>query len=207
VIAFSASLSASEALRRFVESGHTRAPVYEGDAGLDGVIGVVHVLDLLDVDGPLRQWVRPIATLPESARVIEALRHLQRERQRMAVVASEHGGVEGIITTEDLVEELVGEIFDEFDRNLASVVREPTGAMLLDGGYPIHDLSDVGVELPEGEYATIGGLVMDQLGRIPEPGDRFSLNGWDLEVTRVDGLAVDQVRLRRAPAPTTGDGR
>lgn len=201
VIAFSAALSAPEALRRFVESGHTRAPVYEGDAGLDGVIGVVHVLDLLDADGPLRQWVRPIATLPESARVVEALRHLQRERQRMAVVASEHGGVEGIVTTEDLVEELVGEIFDEFDRNLASVVREPTGAMLLDGGYPIHDLSDVGVELPEGEYATIGGLVMDQLGRIPELGDRFSLNGWDLEVTKVDGLAVDQVRLRRAPTP------
>ena len=203
VVAFPASLSAPDALRRFVESGHTRAPVYEGDAGLDGVIGVVHVLDLLHADGPIRGLVRPVATLPESARVVEALRQLQRERQRMAVVASEHGGVEGIVTTEDLVEELVGEIFDEFDRNLISVVREPTGAMLLDGGYPIHDLSDVGVDLPEGEYATIGGLVMDQLGRIPVPGDRFHLNGWDVEVLKVDGLAVDQVRLQRAPEPTS----
>ena len=205
VLAFSASLSAAEARLRFAESGHTRAPVYEGDAGLDGVVGVVHVLDLLDADGALRQWVRPIATLPESARVVPALRQLQRERQRMAVVASEHGGVEGIVTTEDLVEELVGEIFDEFDPNLTSVVREPTGAMLLDGGYPIHDLTDVGVELPVGEYATVGGLVMDQLGRIPAPGDRFALNGWEVEVTRVDGLAVDQVRLRRLPEPVTED--
>ncbi|MSP21690.1 MAG: HlyC/CorC family transporter [Dehalococcoidia bacterium] len=206
VVAFSASLPAADALRRFVESGHTRAPVYEGDAGLDGVIGVVHVLDLLDASGPLRLWVRPIATLPESARVVEALRQLQRERQRMAVVASEHGGVEGIITTEDLVEELVGEIFDEFDRNLISVVREPTGAILLDGGYPIHDLPDVGVELPEGEYATVGGLVMDQLGRIPVLGDHFHLNGWNVEVTRVDGLAVDQIRLHRAPTPIPDAG-
>jgi putative hemolysin len=198
VVAFSASMPAAEALGRFVESGHTRAPVYEGDAGLDGVIGVVHVLDLLHADGPLRQWIRPVATLPESARVVEALRQLQRERQRMAVVASEHGGVEGIVTTEDLVEELVGEIFDEFDRNLISVVREPTGAMLLDGGYPIHDLPDVGVEMPEGEYATVGGLVMDQLGRIPVAGDRFTLNGWEIEVTKVDGLAVDQVRVQRS---------
>ena len=208
VVAFPASLSAADARLRFAESGHTRAPVYEGDAGLDGVIGVVHVLDLLDADddGPLRQWVRPVATLPESARVVPALRQLQRERQRMAVVASEHGGVEGIVTTEDLVEELVGEIFDEFDRNLSSVVREPTGAMLLDGGYPIHDLADVGVDLPEGEYATVGGLVMDQLGRIPVPGDRFTLNGWEVEVTRIDGLAVDQVRLRRLPQ-TVNDHR
>ena len=197
VLAFPASMQASDAIGRFVESGHTRAPVYEGEAGLDGVTGIVHVLDLLDSSRPLRDHLRPVATLPESARVIEALRQMQRERQRMAVVASEHGGVEGIVTTEDLVEELVGEIFDEFDRNLSLVVREPSGTMLLDGGYPIHDLVDVGVELPEGEYATVGGLVMDQLGRIPELGDRFVLNGWEVEVLRMDGLAVDQVRLRR----------
>ncbi len=200
VLAFPASMPAPDAIRRFVDSGHTRAPVYEGEAGLDGVIGVVHVLDLLHRDAPVRDLIRPVATLPESARVVEALRQLQRERQRMAVVASEHGGVEGIVTTEDLVEELVGEIFDEFDRNLISVIREPTGSMILDGGYPIHDLVDVGVELPEGEYATIGGLVMDQLGRIPEPGDRFVLNGWDVEVLRMEGLAVDQVRVSRAPS-------
>ncbi|MCC6238412.1 MAG: HlyC/CorC family transporter [Dehalococcoidia bacterium] len=207
VVAFPASMPASDAIGRFVASGHTRAPVYEGEAGLDGVTGVVHVLDLLDSDRPLREFIRPVATLPESARVIEALRQMQRERQRMAVVASEHGGVEGIVTTEDLVEELVGEIFDEFDRNLISVVREPSGAMLLDGGYPIHDLVDVGVELPEGEYATVGGLVMDQLGRIPEPGDRFVLNGWDVEVLRMDGLAVDQVRVRRATPEEPSEAR
>lgn len=205
VLAFAASTPARDAVQRFVASGHTRAPVYEGDAGLDGVIGVVHVLDLLDNDAPVRNFVRPVATLPESARVVEALRQLQRDRQRMAVIASEHGGVEGIVTTEDLVEELVGEIFDEFDRNLSSVVREPSGAILLDGGYPMHDLVDVGVELPTGEYATLGGLVMDQLGRIAAPGDHFVLNGWHVEVVSVDGLAVDSVRLRPATpsdAPT-----
>lgn len=207
VLAFPASMPASDAIGRFVESGHTRAPVYEGEAGLDGVTGVVHVLDLLDSSRPLRDHIRPVATLPESARVIEALRQMQRERQRMAVVASEHGGVEGIVTTEDLVEELVGEIFDEFDRNLISVVREPSGAMLLDGGYPIHDLVDVGVALPEGEYATVGGLVMDQLGRIPEPGDRFVLNGWEVEVLRMDGLAVEQVRVRHATPEEPSDAR
>lgn len=196
VLAFSSSTPTEEAVRLFGETGHTRAPVYEGD-GLDDVMGQVHVLDVLDRDGTVGRWVRPIATLPESARVVEALRQMQRDRHRMAVVASEHGGVEGIVTTEDLVEELVGEIFDEFDRDISKVVREPSGAMLVGGSYPIHDLEDLGVDMPEGDYATVSGLVMSQLGRIPREGDRFTLGAWDVTVTRMRGLAVAEVRMRR----------
>lgn len=196
VLAFSSSTSTEEAVRLFGETGHTRAPVYEGD-GLDDVMGQVHVLDVLEREGTVGRWVRPIATLPESARVVEALRQMQRDRHRMAVVASEHGGVEGIVTTEDLVEELVGEIFDEFDRDISKVVREPSGAMLVGGSYPIHDLEDLGVDMPEGDYATVSGLVMSQLGRIPRVGDRFTLGAWDVAVTRMRGLAVAEVRMHR----------
>jgi putative hemolysin len=121
----------------------------------------------------------------------------------MALVADEHGGAAGIVTVEDLVEELVGEIYDESDRDLATVRHEPDGTVVLPGRFPIHDLPDIGVELPEGEYTTVAGLVLDRLGHIPEAGDDVTVDGWRLEVRTMRGRAVTELVL--SPVEPTDD--
>ncbi len=103
--------------------------------------------------------------------MLTAMRELQVQHAQMAIVVNEHGGVAGIVTMEDLVEELVGEIYDETDRDLTTVRREPDGTIVLPGTFPIHDLHDIDVELPDGDYATVAGLVLEHLGRIPSVGD------------------------------------
>jgi putative hemolysin len=201
VIALPAGSPVAEGVRLLVESTHVRAPVFRGD--LDDVAGVAHLVDLVEAGGRIIDHVRPALALPESVGVLEALRRMQRERQQLAIVINEYGGTEGIITIEDLLEELVGEIYDEFDRDVAGVRQEPDGAMVLPGSFPVHDLTDLGVTLPEGPYATVAGLVLDQLGRLPAGGETVPVDGWLLEVLEVDHNAIQRLRLRRAA--TAGD--
>jgi putative hemolysin len=206
VVALPADVSVEEGVRRLVESTHVRAPVYRGD--LDDVAGIAHLVDLVEATGRVVDHVRPALALPESVGVLEALRRMQRERQQLALVINEYGGTEGIVTIEDLLEELVGEIYDEFDRDVAGVQHEPDGAMVLPGSFPVHDLTDLGVQLPEGPYATVAGLVLDQLGRLPAPGEQVLVDGWWLEVLEVARNAIQRLRLRPAPEPSGGpEGR
>jgi putative hemolysin len=125
VVALPADLEVEEAVRRLVASTHVRAPVYRGD--LDDVAGVAHLVDLVGASGRISDHCRPALALPESIGVLEVLRRMQRERQQLAIVINEYGGTEGIITIEDLLEELVGEIYDEFDRDVSAVQHEPGG--------------------------------------------------------------------------------
>jgi len=129
-----------------IESGYSRAPVIGED--LDDVHGVTTIRSLFDVEGPLTDHAQPALELPESVTVVDALRVMQRERQHLAVVVNEHGGVEGIVTLEDLIEELVGEIYDETDRDILSVVHEEDGSIIVPGSFPVHDLDDLDVEAP-----------------------------------------------------------
>jgi putative hemolysin len=207
VLALPASSPVADGVRMLVASTHVRAPVYRGD--LDDVAGVAHLVDLVDAGGRIGDHVRPALALPESVGVLEALRRMQHERQQLAIVINEYGGTEGIITIEDLLEELVGEIYDEFDRDVSGVRHEPDGSLVLPGSFPVHDLTDLGVELPEGPYATVAGLVLDQLGRIPAGGETVQVDGWLLEVLEVDHNAIQRLRLRPAAAPAgehDGDG-
>jgi putative hemolysin len=180
-----------------------RAPVYRGD--LDDIAGVAHLVDLVETSGRISDHCRPALFLPESVGVLEALRRMQRERQQLAVVLNEYGGTEGIVTIEDLLEELVGEIYDEFDRDIASAHHEPDGALVLPGSFPVHDLPDLGVELPEGPYVTVAGLVLDRLGHLPSPGESVLVDGWSLEVLEVAHNAIQRLRLRRAGQPAGED--
>ncbi len=123
---------------------------------------------------------------------------MQSRRAQLAIVANEHGGVEGVVTIEDLIEELVGEIYDETDPDLATVERLDDGSFALPGRFPIHDLNSIDVDLPEGDYATIAGLVLDRLGRIPtEPGDVITVGGWQIVVQGVYRRTISEVLLRR----------
>jgi putative hemolysin len=199
VVAVPADASVQEAIGILVRTTHGRAPVYHGD--LDDVLGLVTLQDLVGTEGRVADHVRRVLALPESMRVLDALRRLQAEREQLAIVINEYGGTEGIITLEDLLEELVGEIYDEFDPDSHGIQPQPDGSLLLPGSFPVHDLPDLGISLPEGDYATVAGLILERLGRIPLQGEAVEVDRWRLEVLEVDRNAITQVRMIPLPNP------
>jgi len=201
VVAIPADASVADAIDLLVGTTHGRAPVCRGD--LDDVIGLVTLQDLVGAEGPVAGRVRPVVALPESMTVLDALRRLQAEREQLAIVLNEYGGTEGIVTVEDLLEELVGEIYDEFDPDSHGIHRQPDGSLVLPGSFPVHDLADLGITLPEGDYATLAGLVLVRMGRIPGEGDTVEVDGWRLEVLDVENRAITQVRL--VPLPSSAE--
>lgn len=196
VFTLDSSLPCRVARDRLAASGHSRAPVCRAGS-LDEVLGVVHLRDLLDdSDRVVGDVANPIPVMPETARVLEALRDMQMGHDQMVVVVNEHGGAEGIVTVEDLVEELVGEIYDETDRDIQSVQRHDDGAMTVPGRFPSHDLPDIGVRIPPGDYATLAGFMLSRLQRVPTgPGGFVEEPPWRFEVSRVDNHAITEVRV------------
>jgi putative hemolysin len=197
VVAVDGAMTCHAAAELLAEAGHSRAPVTTAGQDLDEVIGTVHVRDLLArPDDPVSAHTRPALFLPESVQVLDALRRMQADRQQLCLVVNEHGGTEGLVSVEDLVEELVGEIYDESDRDILTVRRLPGGSFVLPGRFPVHDLEDLGIDVPEGEYTTVAGAVLDRLGHIPEePGERVELGEWVTQVLTVEGHAITAVRL------------
>lgn len=191
-----------EALQILADSGHSRAPVF--DERLDDADGYVSALGLVRVEGVVADHAEPVTVLPESVNVLDALRSLQHERRQMALVVSEHGAVEGIVTVEDLVEEVVGEIYDEHDRDLAQVRHLGDGRIELSGQFPLHDLVDLDVEAPESEETTVAGLLAERLGRLPVEGDRLALVAHEVEVVATGRHTVDRVRLHPIGAGDPG---
>ena len=194
------SMPVAEARNLLAQQGHSRAPVMRGN-NRDDVIGVAHWAQLLDDDHErhVGEVATPALVLPDTAKVSATLRRFKAERQQLAVVIDEHGSVDGIVTLEDLLEEVVGEIYDETDSDSMDVAKAEDGSVTLPGTFPIHDLQDVGVEanlVRHGEYTTVAGLVLHRLGRIPtEPGDTVDIDGWTVEVTAVGHHAITEVRL------------
>ncbi len=197
VVLVDGALTCREAAVLLAEAGHSRAPVTAAGQDLDEVIGTIHLRDL--VAGPtdiVSAHTRPALFLPESVQILDALRRMQADRHQLALVVNEHGGTEGLVSIEDLVEELVGEIYDESDRDILTVRRLPGGSFVLPGRFPVHDLEDIGVDIPEGEYTTVAGAVLDELGHIPtEPGEKVELGDWFAQVLTVEGRAITAVRL------------
>jgi putative hemolysin len=196
VVVIDAESSCAEALRELIDTGHSRAPVVER-GNLDTTVGMVRLRTLIDRgEEPVTSVMWDVPVFPDAARALTALRELQARRTQMAVVIDEHGRTVGIVTIEDLVEELVGEIWDETDTEAAAVVHEPDGAITIPGSYPIHDLTDLDIELPEGDYTTISGLFLDVAGRFPSVGERVVVEGWDIQVRSIDRHRIDRVTLR-----------
>jgi CBS domain containing-hemolysin-like protein len=186
-------------------TGHSRFPVHTGRE--DDVLGSVHVKDLLAVPAerhattPVSEVVAPMLAVPESEPLRRLLADLRREQRTFALVVDEYGGTAGIVTVEDVLEELVGEIEDEFDPRGHVVRRVGAGRHLLLGSLRVDRVEELfGLTLPEGEYETVAGFVLDRLGHIPEPGERVELDGWELTVTAVEGVRITEIALRRLPA-------
>jgi CBS domain containing-hemolysin-like protein len=186
VVALDVADSLQENLDRARASGHARFPVIEGS--LDNVLGTVHLKDIafLDEDedaGVLRDLAHPPVVVPETMTLDEALIQLLEANQKMAIVADEHGGTEGIVTTEDLLEELVGEIEDTFDEEPADFVRLSGNRVLVRGDTPLHDLDDVlGLSSEDPDVATVGGLIVKEVGEVPEQGATVEIGGWRLAI-------------------------
>jgi CBS domain containing-hemolysin-like protein len=191
------------ALRRLMgDTKYSRIPVYGKD--LDDVLGVVEVRDLLDfqgdADSPVGPLARPAHIVPETKRIPELLREMQGRRVTFAVVVDEYGGTAGLVTVEDIVEELVGEIKDEYDVEGDPLTVEPDGSVVADGRASIERLEEaLETELSlDAETSTVGGLVTSIFGQIPRPGERTRYRGFEVEVLLAEKKRVNRVRFRRA---------
>jgi putative hemolysin len=197
-----ASLSISQARKMAVELAHSRYPVVRGSS--DEVIGFLHVRDLLnpkldDAQITIMELIRNILFLPGTKGVLPALTEMQTKRQHIAIVLDEYGGTDGIITLENLVECLIGEIHDEYDPHEADKTFEKrTGDIELDGLISLEELQEVsGISLPEGPYETLSGFIMHYLGRIAQANDVIKINGARFTIVSMNGKRVGQILLAR----------
>jgi CBS domain containing-hemolysin-like protein len=203
VVTVDISENAETALRRCVDSGHTRLVVTD-NYNTDRIKGIVHANSLarrLMTDGPdasIEDSVKDALIVPETKPLDDLLADLQRERASMAVVVDEYGRTAGIVTIEDIIEEVVGEIADETDPAVAGIRRLANGDWWVRGHVPITDLADYGLELPVDSeaYNSVGGFVFGELGRLPKRGDMVHVNGYSLRVESVRENRVDAVRIR-----------
>jgi len=196
------SLTVNKAIALAVEMAHSRYPVVRGSS--DEVIGFIHVRDLLDTslanpNSKIQDLARPIMYLPGTKGVLPSLTEMRNQRQHLAIVLDEYGGTDGIVTLEDLVECLIGDIQDEYDTDENDIGEESrTGDIEIDGLTSIEDLeSETGITLPEGPYQTVSGFVMHFLGRMPKEHDVVNINGVRLVVISLEGHRVGQLLISR----------
>jgi CBS domain containing-hemolysin-like protein len=208
IVAVEADVSIEEATQVMLQGGQSRVPVY--DDTLDEIVGLLYAKDLLrvytDHERPtsVRALVRPAYFVPESKRLDDLLRELRKERVHMAIVSDEYGSVVGLVTIEDLVEEIVGDIQDEYDVEEALFERVRENEYIIDAKLPVEEFDElVGRELPEGDYETLGGFVIAQLDKIPTTGDVVHFEDLTITVLGTKGRRVTKVRVVRQPPETT----
>jgi putative hemolysin len=204
IVALEVNTPFSEALNVVISAGHSRIPVYR--VTIDDIIGVLYAKDMLaalrDCKTPsLEQMLRPVYFTPESKRVIELLQELQKQRIHMCIVVDEYGGTAGLITIEDILEEIVGDIQDEYDAEEPEVM-PLTGeeGYILNPSMHIEDAAELlKVSFPRGESDSLGGFIYDQLGKVPVVGEKVSHNGWVFEVLAVNDRRILKVKATHGP--------
>jgi len=202
VVAVPAGMPLKELFSVTAHGGHSRYPVHEDDS-LDRIVGAVHVRDVMravdeeGLEAPIMacDLAREVLVVPENRPIAEVLKDLQKQEIQVAIVIDEWGSFEGLITLEDIIEELVGEIRDEFDEEEEPAIRElPDGSYSIDGRIPIHTVNEVlSSEFESEDFDTIGGLVLGKLGRAPKVGDEVRLNNYLLRVEQVDGQRIEKL--------------
>ena len=215
MVAISGDATLAEVRELFQEQEYSRIPVY--GENLDNILGLLYVKDLIRLEGAnlgahlqpdLPQLLRPATFVPETKRVADLLKEFQRKQTQIAIVVDEYGGTAGLATIEDLLEELVGEIRDEYDVETEPVSEEPDGSFVFSGKVnfdEVRERLDVEVE-PEG-FETVGGYVLTRVGRVPAVGEKFELDGMDVEVLEAERRRIHRVRFRRRVSLTDGEER
>jgi len=209
IVAIDVNTPPQQVLESVVRAGHSRIPVYEGSS--DQIIGVLYVKDLFrrlargETDVTVRPFLRPAQFVPETKKVDELLREMQRDKVHIAIVVDEYGGTAGLVTIEDLVEEIVGEIRDEYDVEKELVLPVSEHEAVMDARVPFSEVQETfGIDTPEGadEFDTLGGFVTHELGRLPKAGETVQRDGVKFVVESVDGRRVGRVRVIREPTHT-----
>lgn len=207
MVAVPVDATVEDAVRTAIDGGFSRLPVFEGTT--DDIVGIVYLKDLVrrarmgEGSVTLRVAMRPAKFVPEQKRVAELLGEMRTQRFHMAMVVDEHGGTAGLVTLEDLVEEIVGEISDEYDADEPKLEPIADGGIRAPGRTPIDEVNEaLDAELPDEEWDTLGGLVFNVLGRVPEQGESFRFQGLDFRVDRIDGRRITTVSIVPVrPAP------
>jgi CBS domain containing-hemolysin-like protein len=211
IVAVEADLPLAEIIPLVSESTFTKFPVY--DDNLDQILGVLHVKDLIKImqtpgweSYTARSLLREPIYVPETSSVNTLLRQFRDKRQHIAIVLDEYGGTAGLVTLEDLLEEIVGEVSDPFDRTTPQIQPQPDGSLLVDGLMLIEEVNaHLGLDLQEPSYDTIAGYVLGRLGRIPKVQESVEADGIRLRVEVMDGLRIAQLSLVRLPPPSAKD--
>jgi CBS domain containing-hemolysin-like protein len=206
MISVAASFKIADVMEVVILNGYSRLPVY--GEGIDDIVGLVYAKDLMraERDGrgdlEVRELQRPAQFVPETKRVAELLREMQAEKFHMAIVVDEYGGTAGLVTLEDLIEELVGEIVDEYDVEEPPIEPLPGGDVRVNARMSIDELNDLlHAELPEGDWDTVGGLVYSLLGHVPVEGETVEVDGRTLRAERVQGRRIGRVRITKVASP------
>ncbi|HKF00617.1 MAG TPA: hemolysin family protein [Actinomycetes bacterium] len=206
IVAVEITASLEDVLQVILHSGYSRIPVYKGD--LDDVQGLVYAKDVLralnegQADKPLVELLRQPPFLPESMRAADVLREMRNRASHMAILLDEYSGTAGLVTIEDLLEEIVGEIVDEYDREEPNVEPLPDGGYRVSARLAIDEVNELlGVELPATEWDTIGGLLFNLVGEVPREGQEVEVQGLRLRAERVQGHRVGRVRIHRVGEP------
>jgi CBS domain containing-hemolysin-like protein len=189
-----------------IKEKHSRIPVYKDR--VDNIEGIIIAKDLLEYSedrhksDSIEQLVRPAYFVPESMKVARLLKEFQKRKQKLAIVVDEHGGVSGLVTMEDLVEEIVGEIQDEYDREETQVTKQGPFDYVVSGDAEVEEIEELfDLELAEGDYITMSGFITHNLGRFPQKGEKIEIKGLSLEILEIDQKRIKSIRVKKAEGP------
>ncbi|WP_309888805.1 hemolysin family protein [Archangium sp.] len=206
VVTVDISTPPTEVLRLLAEENHSRIPVYRDD--VDHILGILHARDLIPLlQHPelivLQDTIRPAHFVPWLKPIGDLLREMQRKKIHMAIVVDEYGGFMGIVTLEDILREIVGDIGDEFEVEEKQVEKQADGSFLVDAALEVDRFTTAfGFPLPEGDFETLGGFLSSLAGHLPDVGERFTFNGWAFIVHTKDGARIERVRMTKLKTPT-----
>jgi magnesium and cobalt transporter len=194
------SIQLPDLIQLIMQSGHSRIPVFEEN--VDNVIGILHAKDLLpywDKNGfDAGTVVRRPYFIPETKKISEVLKDLRHNKSHMAIVIDEYGGTAGILTLEDIIEEIIGDVMDEYDAEVKSITEHDDGSISVNARMNVEELEDyLGFDLPEGDFESVGGFVISLTGRVPSIGERVVFRDFEVVIEASNSRKIDQVRIRK----------
>ncbi len=189
-----------EIIQIIIDSGHSRIPIYQDN--IDNIIGTLHAKDLLPSwgagDMAIRDIMRPPYFIPETKKISEVLKDLRDNKSHMAIVIDEYGGTAGILTLEDIIEEIIGEIMDEYDAEQKLIVEHEDGSISVNARLDVEKLEDfLQVDLPEGDFESVGGFIISLIGKVPEVNEKVIYDSLEIVIEAGSTRKIDRVRIRK----------
>ena len=197
----------SEMIRIIIESGHSRIPIYQDN--IDNIVGTLHAKDLLPFWGTdniaIREIMRSPYFIPETKKISEVLKDLRDNKSHMAIVIDEYGGTAGILTLEDIIEEIIGEVMDEYDAEQKLIIEHEDGSISVNARLDVDKLEDfLQVELPEGDFESVGGFIISLIGKVPEVNEKVIYDGIEILIEAATSRKIDRVRIRKLGGGSPG---